>query len=480
MDKKLFIVRQKNYDVGTLIIDDEGECYYGKVLNPDRVPFMRTDDERRLISWWRYRGIPENRQKLAELLKEQGCSTPQELLLKNWGLSLTDTYWICPEEYKELKYEDVNLFDHGNDKMILHDGYGRIHYTGSANAATGGTLDKRAVKKDNEWYLEKKFNTEYKDGQQNVNEMFISYMHELQGYKEYTPYTVHIVHDKNETVCDKSICRFFTSKDIELITADLLTQQCYYSRDSVDETEEVLKKYIDLCSINGLDPEYVQNSIDYMLLMDYITTNADRHWSNFGILRNPDTLKYTSMAPIYDNGNSMFYNTSDKLSRLSLIRLEDNGITRMEFKRLALIKNRNLIKTDLLPSPSEVKDFYEKYGISEERAKIISESYSNKLDLFLEYVQGLTINISREWEGYYDGPPYINQTPNAMYFDKHPEELTPAIKKELEQVETNSEEKQKSEKLIDPKECIRNAKEESEKKNSRHKSQTDRSSQITI
>lgn len=470
MDKKLFIVRQKDYIVGTLILDDEGECYYGKIIDPERVPFLRTEDERKLIAWWRDRGIPENRQRLAELLKEQGCSTPQELLLKNWGLSLTDTYWICPEEYKNLKYEDVNLFDHGNDKMILHDGYGRIHYTGSVNAATGGTLDKRAVKKDGEWFLEKKFSTEHQDGQQNVNELFVSYMHKLQGYKEYTPYSVHIVHDKNETVCDKSICRFFTSKDTELITADMLSQQ--YSRDSIDETKETIKKYVELCSLNGLDAEYVQDSLDYMLLMDYITTNTDRHWSNFGVLRNPDTLKYTSIAPIYDNGNSMFYNTSGEMKRLSLTRMEDNGITRMEINRLSLVRNRNLIKTDLLPSPSEVKEFYEKYGISEEKAKNISESYSNKLDLFLEYVHGLTISISREWEGYCDGPPYIKQNPNVLYFDQHPEEVTSAIRQELERTGEESEEEHPSERLLDPNICIKNAKEESRKANSGYNKQS--------
>lgn len=435
MDRKLFIVRQKDYDVGTIIIDEEGECHYGKIINPDRTPFSKTDDERYLFMWWRDRGIPENRQKLSELLKEHGCSTPQELLLKNWGLSLTDTYWICPEEYKDLKYEDVNLFDHGNDKMIFHSGYGRVHYTGSVNAATGGTLDKRAVKKENEWYLEKGYGTGYPDGQQNVNEIFLSYMHELQGYEEYTPYSVSVINDGNRTICEKSICKFFTSKDIELITADQLSQM--YSRDNIDEAKNILEKYINTCSLNGLDSEYVQNSLDYMMLMDYITTNSDRHWSNFGILRDPNTLKYISIAPIYDNGNSMFYNSSYELSRLSLTRLEDNGITKNEIGRLSLIKNRNLIKTDMLPSPSEVKEFYQNYGIREERAEIISRSYSHKLDLFLEYTHGITISVSRELEGYNNEPPYIDQKPNPIYFTDNKEEINSKQEGKLIDVKEN-------------------------------------------
>jgi hypothetical protein len=34
--------------------------------------------------------------------------------------------------------------------------------------------------------------------------------------------------------------------------------------------------------------------------------NKDRHFTNFGALRNSDTLQYTGLAPIFDTGTSLF------------------------------------------------------------------------------------------------------------------------------------------------------------------------------
>lgn len=32
--------------------------------------------------------------------------------------------------------------------------------------------------------------------------------------------------------------------------------------------------------------------------------NKDRHFNNFGVLRNTETLEWLGMAPIYDSGSS--------------------------------------------------------------------------------------------------------------------------------------------------------------------------------
>lgn len=43
-----------------------------------------------------------------------------------------------------------------------------------------------------------------------------------------------------------------------------------------------------------------------MIVLDYIIANEDRHYNNFGIIRDANTLKWISVAPIYDSGTSMF------------------------------------------------------------------------------------------------------------------------------------------------------------------------------
>lgn len=54
-------------------------------------------------------------------------------------------------------------------------------------------------------------------------------------------------------------------------------------------------------------------------MTDYLLSNTDRHMNNISVVRNPDTLEILGMAPIYDSGNSMFYNISyDNLDKIHL------------------------------------------------------------------------------------------------------------------------------------------------------------------
>ena len=40
---------------------------------------------------------------------------------------------------------------------------------------------------------------------------------------------------------------------------------------------------------------------------DYIIANEDRHFNNFGVIRNAETLEWLGFAPIYDSGSSLGY-----------------------------------------------------------------------------------------------------------------------------------------------------------------------------
>jgi hypothetical protein len=44
-----------------------------------------------------------------------------------------------------------------------------------------------------------------------------------------------------------------------------------------------------------------------MLVVDYIIANEDRHFNNFGAVRNVDTLEWIGLAPVYDCGTSLWY-----------------------------------------------------------------------------------------------------------------------------------------------------------------------------
>ena len=51
-------------------------------------------------------------------------------------------------------------------------------------------------------------------------------------------------------------------------------------------------------------------ALERMIVLDYIIANEDRHFNNFGLLRNADTLEWLGAAPIYDSGTSLWYDTA--------------------------------------------------------------------------------------------------------------------------------------------------------------------------
>lgn len=54
-----------------------------------------------------------------------------------------------------------------------------------------------------------------------------------------------------------------------------------------------------------------------MLVTDYIIGNYDRHYRNFGLIRNAETLRFAGTASIFDCGTSLKFNaaTSEILSK---------------------------------------------------------------------------------------------------------------------------------------------------------------------
>lgn len=43
-----------------------------------------------------------------------------------------------------------------------------------------------------------------------------------------------------------------------------------------------------------------------MIVCDYIIANYDRHYRNFGAIRNVDTLEWIGIAPIFDSGSCLW------------------------------------------------------------------------------------------------------------------------------------------------------------------------------
>ena len=47
--------------------------------------------------------------------------------------------------------------------------------------------------------------------------------------------------------------------------------------------------------------------LDIQMILDFIVLNEDRHFGNFGLIRNANTGEWVEPAPIFDTGSSLFY-----------------------------------------------------------------------------------------------------------------------------------------------------------------------------
>lgn len=250
----------------------------------------------KLTDWFKGRGIPSWRDDLDLLLARLNVNTPEELLDKAFGLSLSDQYWVKPSD-SSIEYKDINFFDHDfSDSDFTNVTFSNIGSSNikvsliSPNNTTDGRLKKTWIIENGKRYLLKGgYKTEV---MQPFNEVLASMICERLGFN-YTKYTIDTVKDK---VVSK--CECFINTDTELVTAYQILhgkEKKYGKRDYED--------YIKILEDNGIDN--VRCEVENVFILDYLILNEDRHLNNFGIIRNVNTLKWVGVCPIFDSGQSL-------------------------------------------------------------------------------------------------------------------------------------------------------------------------------
>lgn len=97
-----------------------------------------------------------------------------------------------------------------------------------------------------------------------------------------------------------SVCEDFVTADTELIPAWRIMQT-----KKKENNVSVYRHFVNCCESLGIKD--VVPFLDRMIVLDYIIANEDRHFNNFGVLRNAETLQWIGMTPIYDSGSSFGY-----------------------------------------------------------------------------------------------------------------------------------------------------------------------------
>lgn len=262
-------------------------------INPEYLPVIvlhKPDKEDALQYWLKTRCIPDTRDGLSGILKKAGVDNSYLLSIKNLGLNLTDQYWFKLEAM-DLTWEHVNLFE--NDFLsneFFHAENNDISY--SPDASSNGELPKKWVIKNKERYLLKEGTAPY--FQQPYNECIASrILSELQ--LPHVEYTLEKIGDKTY-----SSCKTFITPETEYVPA-LYIKDCRKKLNHESDYQHF---------INCMEKMHIpcsQKDLDRILAFDFLITNNDRHYGNFGFIREVKTLKFLSLAPIFDNGNSLWY-----------------------------------------------------------------------------------------------------------------------------------------------------------------------------
>lgn len=286
-------------DDATGFIQKIGEIYAPEHL-PVGIPVRNgIADRTALNDWWTDRSIPASRSGIREALEILEIANTTLLLLRCYGLSLSDQYWIKPDG-SNLTWEDINFFDNPFSDDIGDVLFGAPKHANELNLSSpdntsDGFLKKRWKILDGKRCLIKGGSNPFR--QQPFNEVIATEIMARLNIP-HVPYA--LVWNNNAPY---SICEDFVDENTELIPA-WRVMMIQKKSNNVSVYQHFVKCCEFLC-IKDVVP-----FLDRMITLDYIIANEDRHFNNFGLLRNADTLEWIGMAPIYDSGSSLGY---DKL-----------------------------------------------------------------------------------------------------------------------------------------------------------------------
>lgn len=245
-----------------------------------------------LAAFLERRKAPKHRQHIQELLRRFGCEDLEGFLRVTHALSLNDTLWV-KEAGTPLAWADVSLYQNEFDQLISEAAFdGVISSTELSSTSpefgTDGYFAKCWVREEQGIFL-------YKSG---------SALHEIEPLSEYLacqlaavlcptaiPYDLDFYHGRLV-----SKCPLFTNERVGLAKA---------ARVFGGEEKTIPELLAYFASIGGGD------AFRRMCVLDAVILNPDRHYGNFGVLFDNDTMQVLGMAPVFDNNRALLPGLDD-------------------------------------------------------------------------------------------------------------------------------------------------------------------------
>lgn len=390
----LFILKHKDLDVAMMKMDVRTGMieYVLSVYLPEELPAGCAPDGTGLGEWWKLRAIPDSRKGIRQVLSRLSEATSQSLMLSSYGLSLTDHYWIQPVG-QELYWKDLNFYENDfTDELgdiltdsernrSVPDGISKL----SPSVSVNGDMKKKWIIRDGGRYL-LKVNPNY-HSQQAVNEVIAGKLHERLGWKNYVSYEMGTIHiSGREYPC--SLSPMFTSVETEFVSAYQIVA-AYKVPNDVSLYEALIRQAVSL----GADEKEVRAFLEYMILTDFILTNTDRHLNNFGFIYDPRQHRLSGMAPLFDTGNSLFYDYDVIPHGGNLLDIPVNSFSKREADQLHYVKSDAGVKLERLAHfPEEAEALLKEYtDMTDERAAETARTIEEKIEYLNLFFQGKKI-----------------------------------------------------------------------------------------
>lgn len=246
-----------------------------------------------IVKWLGNRVIPKNRAFVDEILKTLGLSlnNTKGIIDVCKGLSLNDSYWVVPRGF-EGSFAQYNLYENRFSEilsLVAYTGVGQSRevFTTSPELTTQGMLRKAWRFIDGDGIYLYKGGTE---GAANTGREPYSEYYALQIAETMGLHSVHYDLENWKGIL-ASKCKLFTDIDTSYIPIGRLVHG------------GGIKACIDYYTALG---DAALEELKSMLVFDAVIYNEDRHFGNFGVLRDNHSGKILGAAPIFDNGLSLF------------------------------------------------------------------------------------------------------------------------------------------------------------------------------
>ncbi len=300
---KQLVLMCAEYEVASVVYDPslEQPLEVTEVLDAARMPFGTVTRgglarRREFNAWWEHRSVPNTRPGLLLKMPELDVRQSWEIPIRSLGLSLSDCYWVRPQARDDLEWAKLNYFendfegacDEGWDEWLANVGLD------SPDNTSEGELPKRWAIRDGARILLKGCGA---DDQRPFNEAVATALHKrLLEVGEFAPYEV--VQAGGGAAC---ACLDFLGPREEYVPAA-------YVKDAMGATRgaSTYDRFCRNAGLLGCAESTVREAMSKMIVCDSLIANSDRHWRNFGFIRNIDTLKMRP-APLFDSGNCLWY-----------------------------------------------------------------------------------------------------------------------------------------------------------------------------